>query len=52
MFRCGLAYEELPERLKEKMHTVTGLGTTLQPSIMELIALAIHLSLDWPLSFL
>lgn len=44
--------KRLPARFKEKIHAVTGLGTALQPSIMELTALATYLSLDWPLSFL
>lgn len=50
MLRYGLAYERLPEKFKEKIHTVISLSTTLQPSITEQIALAVHLSLDWPLS--
>lgn len=44
--------KDWPERFNEKILIVTGLHITLQASIMEIIALQLHLSLDWPLAFL
>lgn len=52
VFKCGLTHERMTKRFKEKIHIVPDLWTTLQLPIMELLSLAIHLRLDWPLSFL